>query len=291
LYNDDSLYLSLLESGYIGQLLMDKQAEFDIGVCPIGGLDFERIRPDFKLGEGYELLHSFTCGSFVQEIPEDRELVEAGRGSAVDVDSLKERPSLKKTKPAQYDLAIVGISGRYPGARNMEEFWEILKEGRSSISDIPEDRKKLFRVFGDEAGRGLVQKSRGGYLEDIDSFDSLLFNISPSEARITDPQERLFMEIAWECLENAGYTAENLIKTSGRIGVFVGAMWNDYQNQSSNLRGKAREVKTTAFHSSVANRVSYFFDFNGPSVAVNTSCSSAMTALHFACESIKRGDV
>ncbi|WP_054749687.1 beta-ketoacyl synthase N-terminal-like domain-containing protein [Ruminiclostridium josui] len=286
LYNDDSLYLSLLEAGYLGQLLMDKQAEFDIGVCPIGGLDFERIRPDFKLDEGYKLLHSFTCGGFVQEIPEDREFLEEGKGNTIDADLRKEKPSIKRV-PMQYDLAIVGISGRYPGARNMDEFWDILKEGKSSISDIPEERKKLFKVFGDGAER---EKSRGGYLEDIDSFDSLLFNISPSEARITDPQERLFLEIAWECLENAGYTAENLLKTSGRIGVFVGAMWNDYQNQSSNLRSNAREVKTTAFHSSVANRVSYFFNFTGPSIAVNTSCSSAMTALHFACESIKRGE-
>lgn len=287
-YGEDSMYFNLLEAGYIGQLLMDRQSEFNIGICPIGGLDFERIRPDFGLEDNYELLHSFTCGVFEQEIPVDRDFIEVGRGGEEEVTELRNTLITKKRLPVQLDMAIIGVSGRYPGARNMDEFWKVLKEGRSVIGNLSGKRRKLFSAFGNETAQIPESAGRGGYIEDIDSFDSLLFNISPSEARITDPQERLFLETAWECLENAGYTAESLVGASGRIGVFVGAMWNDYQNGSSG--GNVGEVKPTAFHSSIANRASYFFNFDGPSIALNTSCSSAMTAIHFACESIKRGE-
>ncbi|AOY76259.1 hypothetical protein BJL90_10310 [Clostridium formicaceticum] len=294
IYKDESLFYALLESGYIGQLVMDKQAEFDIGVCPIGGLDFDRIRSDFKLGNEEVLLHSFLCGSFEQELPEDREFLEVGRGKKDKKESeekfRKPVPLKKKRSALQHDIAIVGISGRYPGAENLEEYWENIQDGKNSISELSDSRKKLWmRNWPDVISRQ-TSSVRGGFLDDIDCFDSLLFNIAPSEARTMDPQERLFAEVVWECLENSGYTAKNLIHSSGKIGVFVGAMWSDYQNQSSYSYDGIQITQATALHSSIANRISYFFNFSGPSIAFNTSCSSAMTAIHFACESIKRGE-
>lgn len=274
-YKEDSLYFAMLEAGYMGQLLMDKQAEFDIGICPIGGLTFDKIRPDFKLKDGQVLIHSFTCGGFELEIPEGREYLEINRGELE-----------TKTVTAQ-DIAIVGISGRYSGASNLDEYWEILKTGKSSIREFPESRKILWGL-GPYENKSNDVSLKAGYMEDIDCFDSLLFNISPSEAGTMDPQERLFLEVIWETLENAGYNAENLMRNSGRIGVFVGAMWNDYQNQGINAAPDTKASRASAFHSSMANRISYFFNFSGPSIAINTSCSSAMTAIHFACESIKR---
>ena len=289
IYQDDSMYFALLEAGYIGQLLMDKQVEFDMGVCPIGGLNFDRIRPDFKLDDGHMLLHSFTCGSFEQEIPEDRVFLEVNRGKAET--KVKNAVRADEKGPAlRHDIAIVGISGRYPGAKSIEDYWDNLRQGKSCISELPESRKKLWGHDRSHAGSGLSVSSRGGYLDDIDCFDSLLFNISPLEARIMDPQERLFMEVVWECLENAGYTAENLPRSSQRVGVFIGAMWNDYQNQGASSNENTPLVLASSIHSSIANRISYFYDFDGPSVAINTSCSSAITAVHFACESIKRGE-
>ncbi|HBV96367.1 MAG TPA: polyketide synthase, partial [Desulfotomaculum sp.] len=289
-YKDESRYLALLEAGYIGQLLMDRQSEFGIGVCPIGGMDFDRLRPDFKLEDGQELLHSFICGGFEQDIPEDREFLEIGRGEARTKIEFTDRVPAKNKKSAQQqDIAIVGISGRYPGAGSLEEYWENLLDGKNSISRLPDSRRKLWRQHPADAGREMPS-IRGGYLDDIDCFDSLLFNISPPECRTMDPQERLLMEVTWECLENAGYTAENLVRSSGDIGVFVGVMWSDYQNQRSNLCGDMPEPRASAFHSSIANRLSYYFNFSGPSIALDTSCSSAMTAIHFACESIKRGE-
>lgn len=286
IYKDDSLYFAYLEAGYMGQLLMDKQAEFDIGICPIGGLYFDKICKDFKLDQGQELLHSFTCGSFEYDIPKDREFLEVGRPVSETMEKPLDKVSLKKKNQVlQHDIAIIGISGRYPSAESLDEYWENLKRGVSSIGELPNSRKEMLRHNSLQDGRWHVS-SRGGFLDDIDSFDSLLFKISPAEARSLDPQERLFLEIAWECLENAGHTAKSLITSSDKIGVFVGAMWSDYQNQSSNLN----QETALAFHSSIANRISYFFDFSGPSVAFNTSCSSALTAIHYACESIKRGD-
>lgn len=291
-YKDDSLYFALLEAGYMGQLLMDKQAEFDVGVCPIGGLDFERIRPDFKLDEGQVLLHSFTCGSFKQEIPQERECLEIGRGGAGAEADLCATVSLnmKKRSALQHDIAIVGISGRYPGAGSLDEYWEIIKAGKSSIRELPAERAQMWSQDGAEPANQLTASSRGGFLDDIDCFDNLLFNISFPESRAMDPQERLFMEAVWECLENAGYTAENLMCSSKNVGVFVGSMWSDYQHQNSSISGNRQADWAVAFHSSIANRISYYFNFTGPSVALNTSCSSAMTAVHFACESIKRGE-
>nr|WP_092067195.1 amino acid adenylation domain-containing protein [Dendrosporobacter quercicolus]NSL46456.1 amino acid adenylation domain-containing protein [Dendrosporobacter quercicolus DSM 1736]SDL51088.1 amino acid adenylation domain-containing protein [Dendrosporobacter quercicolus] len=292
IYQEDSLYVALLEAGYMGQLLMDKQAEFDIGVCPIGGLDFDRICQEFKLNGEQVFLHSFTCGSFLQEIPKEWEFLETGRGERETV-KLGGKVALIKNREAadQKDIAIVGLGGRYPGAKTLAEYWENLKRGKNSIQELPESRKKLWKNdWYETICEQKTAASRGGYLDDIECFDNLLFNISPVESRSMDPQERLFMEVVWECLENAGYTAENLIRSCHRVGVFVGAMWNDYQNQTSNLNKDRQAMQASAFHSSIANRTSYFFNFDGPSIALNTSCSSAMTAIHFACESIKRGE-
>ncbi|HEY6872549.1 MAG TPA: amino acid adenylation domain-containing protein [Geobacteraceae bacterium] len=282
----ETLYFALLEAGYIGQLLMDRQAEFDMGICPIGGLNFEKIRDDFKLNDDQVLLHSFTCGAFEREMPKERRYLEVGRGEAQRRAEPLQQVAVRRRLPVQHDIAIIGMSGRYPGAETLDAYWANLNEGKVSIGELPEGRKKLWSHLSLPEG-GRKSTFRGGYLEDIDCFDNLLFDMSPSQSRSTDPQERLLLEVAWECLENAGYTPEQLKRCSGSIGVFVGAMWNDYQNQDPSSEDS---LPVSALHSTLANRISYFFDFSGPSVAFNTSCSSAMTAIHFACESIKRGE-
>ena len=272
-YNHDSLYVALLEAGYIGELLTENKAEFEMGLCPVGGMRFEKIRAAFKLEDSQELVHSFFGGKTDQPLPVHRELLEMDRGELDQV----EKPS-NQVLPC--DLAIVGVSGRYPGAENIETYWENLKQGKSNFSDWPMDRPGGLENLG----------IRGGFLKDVDCFDSLLFAISPAEARGMDPQERLFLEVAWECLETAGYTSAKLNRCSRRVGVFVGAMWNDYQNQGSDEWARTRVPEATSSHSSIANRVSFIFNFSGPSLALDTSCSSALTAIHIACESIKNGD-
>ncbi|WP_087913539.1 non-ribosomal peptide synthetase [Paenibacillus donghaensis] len=283
IYAGDSLYAAFLEAGYLGQRLMDHQAVFDIGVCPIGGMNFDRIRADFRLDNDQVLLHSFTCGVFVHEpfaeTVDPPVIIQAARSNLI-----------RKREAVQHDLAIVGISGKFPGAEDLETFWSNLKAGKSSFQEFPDSRERWWNTGKDTSQLSKKATGLAGYLNDIDCFDSLLFHISPSEARRMDPQERLCLEAAWACLENAGYTAANLNQSCGKIGVFTGAMWSDYQNQNAGGAQGSRDVQATSLHSSIANRISYFFNFTGPSLSVNTSCSSALTAIHLAGESLKRGE-
>ncbi|HRL21271.1 MAG TPA: amino acid adenylation domain-containing protein [Alcaligenes sp.] len=261
----------LLDAGHFGQCLMENQAQFGLGLCPIGGLRFDALRQSLGLAEQAVLLHSFTGGVFLQTVPEHRRrLLDA---------------AVAPVPLVQEAMAIVGQSGRFPGAEaGGQSYWELLSEGRSSITPLSAQRRALLQV-SDE-----THLYHGAFLEQIDCFDSLLFNISPPEARALDPQERLLLETAWACLEEAGYSAQTLRATSPKVGVFVGAMWNDYQSQGVQHWMQHGGVEEFSHHASIANRVSYCFNLTGPSVALNTSCSSGMTALHFACESIRRGE-
>jgi len=185
-------------------------------------------------------------------------------------------------------IAIVGMSGRYPEAGNLSEFWENLKSGRDSISKMPEsrfDRKTLQKLFPDQ---DLLPEEWGGFLDDIDKFDPLFFNISPREAAIIDPQERMFLEVAWESIEDAGYAPKHL--KGETVGVFVGALWQPYITLGVEQTFKGNLQRPHGLLYSIANRVSFFFDWCGPSMAVDTACSASLTALHLACESLKRNE-
>ncbi|AJR05680.1 KR domain-containing protein [Photobacterium gaetbulicola] len=173
------------------------------------------------------------------------------------------------------NIAIIGMDGRFPGANTLNEFWDNLAEGRSTISDIP--LKRWNWKTNDSENKDQIYSRRGGFIDGVDEFDPLFFNISPIEAKSIDPQERLFLETCWNVFEDAGYSMERIRNELASTGVFVGAMYSDY-----GLRGGGYH------HWSIANRVSFFFDLNGPSMAVDSACSSSLLALHLACESIRR---
>jgi len=188
-------------------------------------------------------------------------------------------------------VAIIGLAGRYPKSPDLERFWEALAQGRNCIEVIPEDRWQAELTYreGDEAHPG---SQWGGFLEHIDHFDPLLFGISPREADFIDPQERLFLQTVWQLFENAGYPRQRLNTYQDRhnlgVGVFAGAMFHHYPWLAAD---KLTGVKISAnSHWSIANRVSYCFDLFGPSMAVNTACSASLTAVHLACESLRRGE-
>lgn len=187
------------------------------------------------------------------------------------------------------NIAIIGLSGRYPDAKNLQEFWKNLQQGHNAIREIPEERWDWRLDY--DANKSEIGKSygkSGSFIQDFDKFDPLFFNISPREAELMDPQERLFLEVVWATLEDAGYTPEGLNQnTNSKIGVFVGVMYGPYQ-----LYGSSQDNLTlpTSFYASIANRASYALNFHGPSLAVDTMCSSSLTAIHLACESIRRGE-
>jgi acyl transferase domain-containing protein/tryptophanase/acyl carrier protein len=197
-----------------------------------------------------------------------------------------ERESVSVAPRRSVDVAVVGMAGRYPKAKNVRELWRNLVGGVDCIEEIPADRYERRLQYGSTA------KYRGGFIDDVDKFDSLFFNISPREAEMLDPQERLFLEVAWEALEDAGYHPEGLAREGAprNIGVYVGAVWAMYQMIGIDEQYAGHEVSPNSFLWSIANRVSYWMNLAGPSLTVDTACSSSLTALHLACEAIQAGE-
>ncbi|WP_261627135.1 SDR family NAD(P)-dependent oxidoreductase, partial [Pseudoalteromonas holothuriae] len=174
------------------------------------------------------------------------------------------------------DIAVIGLAGRYPKASNIQQLWDNLCEGKNCIDKIPSSRWSWQEYYSEERGKhGSIYSKWGGFVDDVDQFDSLFFKISPRDAQAMDPQGRLFLQEAYHCIEDAGYTPNNL-SPQRNVGVFVGITNSTYP--------------TGADYSSVPNRVSYCMNLFGPSVAFDTACSSSLTATHFAISSIRNGD-
>nr|ARR97040.1 SphG [Herpetosiphon sp. B060] len=199
-------------------------------------------------------------------------------------------PAQPATPKGEVDIAIIGVSGRYPLAANLDEFWQNLQTGRNCVTTIPAERWDYRRYFHPEKGTyGKTYSIWGGFLDDIDKFDPLFFNISPLEAEMLDPQERIFIQTVWHTLEDAGYTRNALSRY--QVGVYVGVMWGQYQLYGAAEPDDGVILTPASSYASIANRVSYFFNFRGPSIALDTMCSSSLTTIHLACESIKRGEI
>ncbi|MDE5118920.1 MAG: beta-ketoacyl synthase N-terminal-like domain-containing protein, partial [Trichodesmium sp. St19_bin1] len=190
----------------------------------------------------------------------------------------------------QNDIAIIGISCRYPGANNWKEFWENLKNGVDSVTEPPLGRwEEKSWYHPDPEHPGTSYSKSAGFLDEIDKFDPLFFQISPEEARFIEPQQRIFLEEAYHAIEDAGYATDSL--RGKQCGVFVGAATGDYSELLS-ISGlnTHRMALTGNILSVIPARIAYFLDFRGPVVAIDTSCSSSLVAVHQACESIKRGE-
>lgn len=186
------------------------------------------------------------------------------------------------------DIAIIGLHGRYPQANTLEEFWENLKAGKDCIEEIPAERWDYNEYYFPGKGQpGKTCSKWGGFIQDVDKFEPLFFSIAPSEVEFMDPQERLMLQTTWAAIEDAGYHPFSLQKsTQGKVGIFIGMMWNEYQL----LRGNQGNYFGNSNNAPIANRLSYFFNFRSPSLVIDTACSSSLVAVHMACESILRGE-
>ncbi|MBL5862184.1 SDR family NAD(P)-dependent oxidoreductase [Serratia fonticola] len=186
------------------------------------------------------------------------------------------------------DIAIIGLSGRYPQADDIGQFWQNLLQGRDCISEIPAERWDWRRDYDQRPGvPGKSYGKWGGFIDGMDCFDPLFFQILPSDAEKLDPQERLFLQCAWSAIEDAGYTRANLPEDEERlVGVFVGVMNEEYQLYTPKAGEACAAPVLQGVSASIANRVSWFCNFRGPSLAVNTMCSSSLTAIHLACQSL-----
>jgi phthiocerol/phenolphthiocerol synthesis type-I polyketide synthase E len=188
-----------------------------------------------------------------------------------------------------FDIAIVGMAGRFPGAKNIQEYWQNLSSGKDSISFFSNDHLLEEGVDPDLLEDPHYVKA-APILDDPEYFDAAFFGYSPREARLMDPQHRIFLECAWEALENAGYDAESY---AGLIGVFGGSNVNTYllfggllpyliDDYLPTLIGNDKDFLTT--------RVSYKLNLRGPSLTVQTACSTSLVAVHFACQSLLNHD-
>ncbi|WP_045825684.1 SDR family NAD(P)-dependent oxidoreductase [Teredinibacter turnerae] len=196
-------------------------------------------------------------------------------------------------KPAS--IAIIGLSGRYPESGDISSYWSNLASGRDCIREVPLSRWDWRDYYSEDRSQGGSHYSKwGGFIDGVDEFDPRFFNISPKEAVTLDPQERLFLQHAWMAVEDAGYTRARLQvahgeRQAGQVGVYVGVMYNEYQllGAESSLRGQRMGFASTP--ASIANRVSYVLNVHGPSMTVDTMCSSSLTAIHLACQDLRIG--
>ncbi len=183
-------------------------------------------------------------------------------------------------------IAIIGISGRFPGAKNVSGFWQNLCDGVESISTFT-DEELVGSGVSPEFLNNPDYLKFGTTLKDIDLFDASFFGFNPKEAEVTDPQHRLFLECAWEALENAGYSSQN---NDNRIGVYAGASLNNYQsfNLNRDQIGSANSFQKMIGNDKdfLATRVSYKLNLTGPSLTVQTACSTSLVATTLACQSL-----
>ena len=220
---------------------------------------------------------------------ETQEKMAKALAATVSAERLRELLPPPPPVPASADaVAIVGVACRFAGgATSPEAFWNLLERGGDGIVPMPAGRWR-WPAFVDVKGRqkGIDQ---GGFLERIDEFDARFFRTSPREAELMDPQQRLLLELSWETLEDAGRRPSEL--SGRRIGVFVGVCQSDYRDVLVAAADSPEGyVGSGSALSMLANRLSYFYDFKGPSVAVDTACSSSLFALHDAVNALRRGD-
>lgn len=189
-------------------------------------------------------------------------------------------------------VAIVGMSCRLPGdATSPDTLWELCSRRRSGWSTIPEGRFNAASYYHPNPDRNGTFNIKGGYFlqEDIGLFDAPFFNLTKHEAESLDPQQRVMLECTYEALENGGITLESL--AGDRVGVFVGASLSDYDlNNYKDSENISRYNATACALSLQSNRISYHFNFKGPSMTIDTACSSSLTALHVACQSLRSGE-
>ncbi|MBU6398819.1 MAG: SDR family NAD(P)-dependent oxidoreductase [Verrucomicrobia bacterium] len=185
-------------------------------------------------------------------------------------------------------IAVVGVSGVFPGAPDLDAFWKHLRNGDDLITEIPPERwdwRPYFRAVG---GAGKSNSKWGGFIADVDRFDAEFFGISEREAELMDPQHRFLLEQVWLAVENSG---ESPLSLSGkRVGVFVGIQGREYLDTLEARGDLAAYALTGNGHAMAANRISFFLNLSGPSEAIDTACSSSLVALHRAVQALRQGE-
>jgi acyl transferase domain-containing protein/acyl carrier protein len=186
-------------------------------------------------------------------------------------------------------IAIIGMSGRYPKANDLKQYWAHLVEGRNCIDEVPSTRWDVNRYYDpDRSKKDKTYSKWLGAVDDIDSFDPLFFRLSPHEAEHMDPQHRLFLQESYRAFEDAGYSPDAL--SNRKCGVYLGISTNEYASLLG--RNGVLSASVTSNSSAIAAaRIAYHLNLKGPAIAVDTACSSSLVAIHLACQAISRGEI
>ncbi|MGH8259285.1 MAG: beta-ketoacyl synthase N-terminal-like domain-containing protein, partial [Steroidobacteraceae bacterium] len=241
----------------------------------------DELQTAFPVSRVYECP---TVRQLAQFLASQLYLAEAAPGSAIRYAAETYRDSAD-TELADADaaaIAVIGMAGRFPGARNLRDFWRNIASGTDCISEVPPQRWSIERFFDTDASA--PGKSYGrwlGVLEDIERFDCGFFGISPAEAEWMEPRQRVFLECCWSCIEDAGLNPAALF--ASRCGVFAGCRQGDYERPTGDehLNAHAYLGEAAAI---LAARIAYFLNLKGPSLAVDTACSSSLVAVALASD-------
>ena len=186
-------------------------------------------------------------------------------------------------------FAIVGYAARLPGATDADEFWQVLRQGRDAVSEVPKDRWDVEEFFdSDPEAPGKIVTRRAGFIDDVAGFDAPFFGVSAREVEMMDPQHRLLLETAWQALEHSGTAPMSLANT--RTGVYMGLSTHDYLAMISDELDYPEieaylAIGTAA--AAAAGRISYRLGLQGPAITVDTACSSSLVAIHQACQALR----
>jgi acyl transferase domain-containing protein len=198
-------------------------------------------------------------------------------------------PATATPQPTGSEIAVIGMHCRFPDADTVEAFWQNLTQGRDSITEFPQERCPHAEFYSPDLGQPNKSYTKyGGFVEGIDQFATTFFKMSPQEAALIDPQQRLFFETALHTFQSAGYGSKRL--WGSKTAVFVGARMSTYESHDAFTGGNFRFSLTGNLTNFIAARVSDFFNLTGPALTVDTACSSALVAIHYACQSLANGE-
>lgn len=201
-------------------------------------------------------------------------------------------PNIAFEEASHYDIAIIGVGAKLPLAERAADFRELLRSGQDCVRELPADRKRdtdaYFRFKG--ADPAAVRYGEAAFLEHIDRFDYSFFKLSPKEASLLDPNQRIFLQTAWRALEDSGYGADLL--RGSRTGVYLGyGSEGDYKRMIADLEPESVSLSVPGnVRPIIASRLSYLLDLRGPSLVVDTTCSSSLAAVHLACQALRGGE-
>jgi myxalamid-type polyketide synthase MxaB len=232
-------------------------------------------------------MNQFQAENLDNPAPSQQRILAALRNARLQIEALQQQQKQYQEQQRE-PIAIIGIGCRFPGgATNPDRFWQMLQNRVDGVTEVPKDRWNVDQFYGSDPDQpGKAYTRYGAFLDQIDQFDPEFFGISPREATAMDPQQRLLLEVSWEALEHGGIAPDRL--QGSLTGVFMGMSWEDYaQFSAGDLTQVDAYSSTGTPRSFAAGRLSYVLGFNGPTLFLDTICSSSLLTVHLACQSLR----